>query len=84
MEVLEPHAASCQIPNSFEEPLDFLFVEVSLVLAQADKGFSSGSILLTGTEGGMALCVGVEESPLSLLPAIFSRDHRMSHKRMKA
>lgn len=82
MKVSEPCAASCQIPNSFEEPWDFL--RVSLVLAQADKGFVSGSIPLTGTEGGMALRVGAEESPLLLLLVIFSRDHRMSHQRIKA
>lgn len=48
-------AASCQVPNSFEELLDFLLFRVSLVVAQANKDFTSGSILLMGTGGGMAL-----------------------------
>lgn len=52
----QSHTTSCEVPNSFEELLDFLLCKVSLVIAQANNDCTCGSILLTGT--GTALVCG--------------------------
>lgn len=75
------HSTSSELPHSFEELLGFLPFREALVVAQAHEGCALAVSCWQGREG-QGCSVGVEQSPLSPLQVIFSRDHRVSCKRI--